>query len=493
MASIASREVERAGILRQEGNEFYKSGKLLKAIEKYQESAKLVPESYAPLALELLRKSNGDEDTALIEKLQQRINRARAHSYRSSELEQLQMRFQILDSLPRYRPSLMINEEYYTIGHDQPASLFDLTINEHDPMAKVVSFLFGVIGDARHLIRTISGFAELEKKHRLKQKQYHLSMIDVNKYALTRDLIMFMLLEELSGLETNSEEAEEVLTTLFFVFIAVIIPRVAFDHLHRTIERALSALQSGLQPLIWMYLHEEDFHLYIQSLKSWKGKALTIFTIAAAVDELPAACKKENKLYKVTAILLPPERVLQKHDPQMLVLLKDHIDQPKSNAAKFKTTFKSTGNLTQPSSMLNDAAQSIKYLKGRLQVEAIHGDYVDVAEKLRFKLYRDEASSGSPRATVSNIIRRKDFPVLYDRVHLSNVPDYMGGHLSTFFYASPLLKPIPSSSVESNCLRNSGSWNNLESFLAEYHRHQDALATYLCDSLISRYIPMAHG
>ncbi|KAI9640273.1 Inositol-1,4,5-trisphosphate 5-phosphatase 1 [Ciborinia camelliae] len=32
---------------------------------------------------------------------------------------------------------------------------------------------------------------------------------------------MFMLLEELSGLEANSEKAEEVLTTLFFVFIAV--------------------------------------------------------------------------------------------------------------------------------------------------------------------------------------------------------------------------------------------------------------------------------
>ncbi|KAI9645883.1 hypothetical protein NHQ30_005319 [Ciborinia camelliae] len=562
MSSISSSEVERADILRQEGNELYKSGKIRKAIKKYQESANLVPESYAPLgnlsaayfemgeytqcitraerALELLKESKAGEDNALVEKFQQRINRARANSYKSSGLEQLQTRLRILDSLPRYRPSFLTSEEYYTIGHDEPTSLFDLTIDKHEPMGSSVSFLFGGIGDARHLIRTIIGIAELEKKYQLKQKQYHLTMIDVNKYALTRDLIMFMLLEELSGLEANSEKAEEVLTTLFFVFIAVIIPRIAFDHLHHTIDRALSELQSGVQPLDWMYINKEDFHVYIQSLKSWKGRALTIITTAAAIDEVtmqlhrnamelplppipggnqvPTACKKENKLYKSTAILIPPKRVLQNHDPQMLVLLQDHITKPKTNAAKFKKHLQQYWNLnttlvdvewfdsltdkhdydvgTDPFSALEslapgfetlptktknptrlydyfapffiDAAQSIKYLKGRLQVEAIHGDYVDIAEKLRFKLYRDEDSSDSQEVTASKIIRRKEFPILYDRVHLSNVPDYMGGHLSTFLYASPLLKPLPSSSVESNCLRNSGTWNNLESFLAEY-------------------------
>jgi hypothetical protein len=56
-----------------------------------------------------------------------------------------------------------------------------------------------------------------------------------------------------------------------------------------------------------------------------------------------------------------------------------------------------------------EAAKAIQYLGVRLKVEAILGDYVDVAEKNQFSLYDAEA-------------RPKEFPVLYDRIHLSNVP-----------------------------------------------------------------------
>ncbi|KAA8567589.1 hypothetical protein EYC84_008064 [Monilinia fructicola] len=487
MSSISSPDVEQANILREEGNELYKSGNLLKAIKKYQESAKLVPESYAPLgnlsaayfevgkysqcitraerALELLGESKNDGNKVLVEKFRQRINKARANSQEASQLGQLQTRLRILDSLPRYRPSLMTSEEYFTIGHDQPTSLFDLTINKHDPIGSSVSFLFGGIGDARHLLRTI--------------------------------------IEELSGLETDSEDAENILTTLFFVFIAVIIPRIAFDHLHRTIDKALSALQSGENPLKWMYLHKEDLHFCsaVDEVTRQLHKREMELPPFARQGPVPTSCKSENKLYKATAILIPPKRVLQKYDPQMLVLLQDHIAKPKTNAAKFKRHLQEHWNFnttlvdvewydslldksefdigtdafsaleslgpefeTLPTKAKNperlfdyfapffiDFAQSIKYLKGRLQ------------------LYRDdEDSSVSSETSISTIIRRKDFPALYDRIHLSNVPDYMGGHLSTFLYASPLLKPLASSSIESNCLRNSGTWDNLESFLAEY-------------------------
>lgn len=44
----------------------------------------------------------------------------------------------------------------------------------------------------------------------------------------------------------------------------------------------------------------------------------------------------------------------------------------------------------------------------------------------------------------------------------------MNGHLSTFLYATPLLKPFASSTVQSNCLRNTGTWSNIEAFLTEY-------------------------
>ncbi|KAF7879570.1 hypothetical protein EAF04_000765 [Stromatinia cepivora] len=547
MSSVPTSDGEQADVLRREGNDFYKSGKFLP--ENIKKSAKLRPHNYISLsnlsaayfevgnyaqciiearkALDLLQKIDGNGDAAFVEKFQRRIKRAELHSYESSELKQQQTRLRILETLPRYRPTFATTGEYCTVGNDKPTSLFDLTISKYEPMSNSVSFLFGGIGDARNLLRTIAGITELEKKHHLKEKRYHLTMIDVSRNTLTRDLIIFMLLEELSGLETTSKEAEEVLTTLFFVFIAVIMPRVAFIS------------PCGMQPLSWIYLHKKDFLLYIQTLESWKGRASTTITAAAAVDEVtrqlrrdqmrlppafrgdenvPTPFKKENKLYKFTAILMPPYRVLQNHDLEILTLLQIHIENPGNNAAIFKKHVRDNWNFnttrmdldwydfledkhdldlandpfleldhfapvskTLPTKVKNptslydyiapfflDAANSIKYLRGRLQVEAVCEDYVDVAEKLRFGLYRDKNSSQSSEAAASDAIRCKSFPVLYDRIHLSNVPDYIGGHLSTFLHASPLLKPLPSSFVQSNCLRNAPAFDDVESFLAEY-------------------------
>lgn len=60
-----------------------------------------------------------------------------------------------------------------------------------------------------------------------------------------------------------------------------------------------------------------------------------------------------------------------------------------------------------------DAANAIKHLDGRLQVEAILGDYIDIAEHLQFGLY---AAEGDVDA------RPREFPTVFERIHLSNVP-----------------------------------------------------------------------
>ncbi|CAD6442686.1 33fe9913-89e2-439c-a543-4123e27a11e9 [Sclerotinia trifoliorum] len=561
MTSVPTSDGERASVLWREANELYLSGKFLPALRKYQEYANLQPPSYALLdnisaayfevgdygqcsievrkALDLLQ-IYGSGDATFVEKLQQRIKNAELLSYESSGLKQQQTRLRILERLPRYRPTFATTRAYCTVGNEKPTSLFDLTIGKNEPTSNSVSFLFGDIGDARNLLQTIAGIAELEKKHRLKQKQYHLTMVDVSRNTLTRDLIIFMLLEELSGLETKSKEAEEVLTTLFFVFVAFIMPRIAYNHLYRTIDRALSALQSDMQPLSWIYLPRKDFLFYIQTLESWKGRASTTISAPTAVDEVtrqlrrdqmllpsalrrdkdvPAPFKKENKLYKSTAILIPPKTVSQNHDREILPLLQAHIKNPEKKASKFREHVRNKWNFnttrmdldwydfledkhdfdfandpfleldnfasvskTLPTKMkapatlydyiapfFSEAADSIKYLRGRLQVEAICEDFVEVAEKLRFGLYRDNNSLQSSEAAATDEIRCKNFPVLYDRIYLGNVADYIGGHLSSYLHASPLLKPLSSSFVQSNLLRNVPDTVDIEKFLAEYH------------------------
>ncbi|KAF7880948.1 uncharacterized protein EAF02_006839 [Botrytis sinoallii] len=505
MTSITLSEVEQADILRQ-GNDLYKSGKLLRSIAKYQESANLVPDNCTPL---------GDLSAAYFEVGEYPMYRQAREELFKSWGKARTMRIRICStheflknsSLSANIVKALLNswthltnffygataKEYCCVGNDKPASLFDHTIDKNEPVSNDVSFLFAGIGDARNLLQIIIDISELEKKHHLKQKQYHLTMVDVSHNTITRDLIISMLLEEYSNLEPSSEKAEEILSTLFYVFIAIIIPRVTFNHLYRTIDRALSLLQLSTQPLNWMHLCEEDFCLYIQTLEDWKGRALTCITTANAVDKVieqlhrnkmilppllrgdenvPTAFKKENKLYRATAVLIPPTRLLRNHNPAILALLQNRGSNPgKSDAAlkkhlrenwSFNTTLmyldwydfledkndfglandpfhdlidsrsaseplrseeKTPGSLYYYITLFfQDAARSIKFLSGRLQVEALCDDYVDFAEKLRFGLYRDENSLQSSDATASKQIRRKDFPVLYDRIHLSNVP-----------------------------------------------------------------------
>lgn len=62
----------------------------------------------------------------------------------------------------------------------------------------------------------------------------------------------------------------------------------------------------------------------------------------------------------------------------------------------------------------------MKKLEGRIQVEAILGDFIDSAERMRYGLYRGDnkpAVEGDDRWP-----RTKSFPNLFDRIHLSNIP-----------------------------------------------------------------------
>jgi hypothetical protein len=67
-----------------------------------------------------------------------------------------------------------------------------------------------------------------------------------------------------------------------------------------------------------------------------------------------------------------------------------------------------------------DVAKAIKHLGGRLQVEAIIGDYVDVAENIQHSLYTQK-TSGQKNLQVGGS-RPRLFHSLYDRIHLSNIP-----------------------------------------------------------------------
>lgn len=83
-----------------------------------------------------------------------------------------------------------------------------------------------------------------------------------------------------------------------------------------------------------------------------------------------------------------------------------------------------------------ETAKSISTLAIRIQVEAVHGEFVrDVSHFCQW---------------------------------LIKIRDYIGGHMATFIHAMPILKSYPAACVTSNCLRNTANFPTLEHHSSEY-------------------------
>ena len=135
-------------------------------------------------------------------------------------------------------------------------------------------------------------------------------------------------------------------------------------------------------------------------------------------------------------------------------------------------------------------------IKKRIKVEFCVGDVWDVLEQIRYGLigHRQPALDASPavqdsrtNAAASNLSKHSEsdesnsatdagpnypeldeYPNMFDRIHLSNIPDYIGGTLSTFMIVLPLTWADKSSYVTANCLRNPTRWQSMAQFNNEY-------------------------
>ena len=77
-------------------------------------------------------------------------------------------------------------------------------VNLKDPM---IAYLFGGIGDARHVFKTLLDIKHREEYFKAPVRKYHLTIVDINPHALARDLIVFVLLDDLS--KQNDFDSEQ--------------------------------------------------------------------------------------------------------------------------------------------------------------------------------------------------------------------------------------------------------------------------------------------
>lgn len=206
--------------------------------------------------------------------------------------------------------------------------LFDVGMEEFNASDPIVSYLFGGFGDARHLYKTLLDIVRHEKTGQVLQKKYHFTIVDINFYALSRDLIMFMLLQELSEQDDlESDGSLRIVCTIYYIYISAWMPASFFDHLQRTISSALRSLRAGKSPVPWLHIHPQDISGYIHALSTWQSESLNILSVKELMKRTleeqlnnetrspdyfgPTyeSFKQEKLLFRYSGILLPQKEI----------------------------------------------------------------------------------------------------------------------------------------------------------------------------------------
>lgn len=119
---------------------------------------------------------------------------------------------------------------------------------------------------------------------------------------------------------------------------------------------------------------------------------------------------------------------------------------------------KVSGVLPHLEAFFDCVSKALEELPDQMTFEIVIGDMVD---------YFERAEQGILRGVGHYESSPVKFPDTFDRIHMSNIPDYVGGAMATFLHALPRLRPQKTSAVTSNVLRNTRVWATHDSFLVD--------------------------
>lgn len=243
---------------------------------------------------------------------------------------------------------------YFTVGLDVPRSLFDRTIQLCRPNDKFVSFFFGGVGDARHMLYTIIYIAQMETNFDARKVQYHFLVNDHNIHVLARNLVIMKLIENLSKLEDfGSEEATLNLSTLFFVYNAPMMPNVSSYCLLVVLQHLVETLGNRTLPVPGFLIYDCDRQKLIAIFEAWIQAMHSLNKNSAIIDLVRYTARKQQEkfpkkkasmspefeeeeiIYSQTAALLPPRLIQDKFDIGFHELVRE-TPLTKENAEKLR-------------------------------------------------------------------------------------------------------------------------------------------------------------
>jgi hypothetical protein len=359
-------------------------------------------------------------------------------------------------------------------GHDNAQSLFDADLDTNMPRDKEVSLLFAGISDARNLYATLVLIAESELKAP-SNRTFQITVNDIKAHVIARNLVIWLLLDELAK---NNEQSLEVISAVYFIFSAPIMPTGAYSWLQNTISKAITVLETGTGMPSWVVVPSSDHRAVVQALQSWKDEAPQLYSNLFFVTEIlramrspepfsmnefrvPASCRGEVECYRRTLALRPPSALMHKDEPDLEELFRTFDNKDSSAASKVQAYIEAnwkpnvtmfdvewekvgkyfrdnrpdvwrfpdqlfyashlprpehaTGIFDYVGNFFGFTLSALKTLEGRIEVRTSVGDITQVLESFRL----DSAESRGPLADEreEDLTGRK-----FDRIHLSNIP-----------------------------------------------------------------------
>ncbi|KIJ65506.1 hypothetical protein HYDPIDRAFT_130715 [Hydnomerulius pinastri MD-312] len=187
-------------------------------------------------------------------------------------------------NLPIFRRPLNPARQYYSIGHDPIKSLVDgwgpladkpypLKLNEIPKTdLSELSFLFGGVGDARHVYGTLVGLHQVHQslnKTKRELLHVHLTLLDVHETALARDLCILMLVNDLMT-TTDKITQVEIKATIFYTYVAVVMPPYCYTRLQNTMLTLIDFLSKDSFRLpSWIFITSSSKDAIIKTLEYW--------------------------------------------------------------------------------------------------------------------------------------------------------------------------------------------------------------------------------
>ncbi|KAH6623940.1 hypothetical protein F5144DRAFT_623763 [Chaetomium tenue] len=189
-----------------------------------------------------------------------------------------------------------------------------------------------------------------------------------------------------------------------------------------------------------------------------------------AAKEKLAAHIDENWVANLTLIDFDYSEVRNGADDPLYPMVNDEDEvpaiegDPTEIANMFPGIYSNKGVLENVGEFFTTTALMLTRLVGenRFMIEAMVGEMTDVMERLRWDCL--ESRSPSPDAKINPA----KFPRQYDRIHMSNIPDYIGGLFPLALYARPLLREGGESNLRFTVLLNPPEFNSHQHFQAEY-------------------------